>query len=339
MKVGLVGCGSIGRVHAMAINRTEFAKLCAVVDIKPEEAKAYSQSYTDGQAAVYTTLEAMIAAEELDVVHICTPHMCHVPMAITALQKGIHVFMEKPPAISRAEFEQLTAAEAMSGGRLGICFQNRYNESTKKVSELIAGGTFGSLRGGRAFVTWDRNADYYTGSEWRGRLASEGGGVLMNQSIHTLDLLLKWMGRPVSVEASMQNHHLKGYIEVEDTMEAYLTFTEGDDPVRAAFYATNTYVSDEPVFVELSFTDGFIRLEGDHIWYRDRLRSKPEYWQAASQAGPGKAYWGSGHEACIDDFYRCLNQDIPYQNDLKSSANTFYTVMDIYESARAQKAK
>lgn len=336
MKVGLVGCGSIGRVHAMAINNIKGAQLCACADIKSEKARIFSDRYTGGQAAVYPDLEAMLSQEELDLVHICTPHMCHVPMAITVLQKGLHAFMEKPPAIGRPEFEQLKAVQAASCTRLGICFQNRYNEATVKVTELVAGGTFGNLRGGRAFVTWNRDASYYTGSEWRGRLALEGGGVLMNQSIHTLDLLLMWMGAPVMVEASMQNHHLKEYIEVEDTIEAYLTFTKGDNPVRAVFYATNTYVSDEPVFVELSFDGGFIRLEGDHIWYKDSTHQKPEYWQAGRQETLGKDYWGSGHAACIRDFYQCLAEGKPYQNDLKSTETTFDTVMKIYESAGAE---
>ena len=339
MRVGLVGCGNIGKVHAMAIARMEQAGLCAFADIQSERAKSYADQFTEGKAAVYRTLEEMMDQEELEVVHICTPHACHVPMAVTALKKGLHVFVEKPPAINREEFQQLKQTVEESSGTLGVCFQNRYNKSTKKVDELIAAGNFGKIRGGRAFVTWNRNAPYYTESGWRGSLETEGGGVLINQSIHNLDLLLRWMGKPVSVEASMQNHHLKGYIEVEDTLEAYLTFEEGSDPVRASFYATNAFVSDEPVFLELIYEHGSIRIEGSRVWHRDAPHSIPVFWQDEAADTPGKAYWGNGHEACILDFYRCLRSGAPYANDLASVTNTFETVMQIYDSARTIKSK
>lgn len=333
MRVGLVGCGNIGRLHARAITEMEQTELCAFADVRTERAKNYADQFTGGKAAVYRTLEEMTSREKLEVVHICTPHACHVPMAVTALGKGLHVFVEKPPAINREEFGLLRQAAEKKPGRLGVCFQNRYNESTKKVDELLASGNLGKIRGGRAFVTWNRNAPYYTESGWRGSLETEGGGVLMNQSIHTLDLLLRWMGMPAAVEASMQNHHLKGNIEVEDTLEAYLAFGEGSDPVRASFYATNAFVSDEPVFLELICEHGSVRVEGNRVWCRDASRNMPVFWQEEADP-PGKSYWGNGHEACILDFYRCLRSGLPYANDLASVTNTFETVMRIYDSAR-----
>lgn len=337
MRVGLVGCGSIGNVHATAIAGIHGAELCAFTDIRRQRAQAYSDMYTNGMASVYTSVDEMLNKEAVDAVHICTPHACHVPMAIAVLAKDIPVFLEKPPAISRVEFDLLKQKTEAGSGRLGICFQNRYNQAAKKVGELLAGGTLGKLRGGRAFVTWNRNASYYTESSWRGRQETEGGGVLINQAIHTLDLLLLWMGAPLSVNASMQNHHLKGTIDVEDTLEAYLTFSTGADPVRASFYATNAYVADEPVLIELSCESGFVRMEGGRIWYRDKNHQTPVFWQEDESRYPGKAYWGNGHEACISDFYHCLITGTPYQNDLLSVKTTFDTVMDIYDSARQGK--
>lgn len=334
MRVGLVGCGNIGKVHAMAITKIEQTELCAFADTRLERANSYRSQFAKEETAVYPTLEEMIDQTALDAVHICTPHGCHVPMAITALKKGIHVFVEKPPAVNREEFQQLWQIAGESQARLGVCFQNRYNKSTQKVDELIASDSFGKLRGGRAFVTWNRSAPYYFESGWRGSLETEGGGVLINQSIHTLDLLLRWMGVPVTVEASMQNHHLKSFINVEDTLEAYLTFEDTFDPVRASFYATNAFVSDEPVFLELVFQHGSIRIEGNRVWYRDSSHDTPVFWQEDNTETPGKTYWGNGHEACIFDFYRCLKSGTPYPNDLASVSNTFETVMQIYDSAR-----
>lgn len=334
VRVGVIGCGSIGRVHAMCITGIEGVSLCGVADIKRERAKEFSDSFTQGKAAVYGSLEEMVEKEALDVIHICTPHDCHVPMAVMGLKKGLSAFMEKPPAITKAQFQVLLAAEKESSGRLGICFQNRYNETTKKVEEILEGGMLGRLRGGRAFVTWNRGPAYYTESGWRGGLQTEGGGVLINQSIHTLDLLLTFLGKPVKTEAAMSNHHLKGVVEVEDTMEAYMEFTEGDDPVRASFYATTAYGFDAPVLMELFGEKGVVRVEGNSVFSRTWEQEEFDCWKAPGASVLGKAYWGSGHEACIRDFYRCLAEKTAYLNDLPSVENTFYTMMDIYDSAR-----
>jgi UDP-N-acetyl-2-amino-2-deoxyglucuronate dehydrogenase len=284
-------------------------------------------------------MESMLTHESLDAVHICTPHYCHVSMAILALKKGLHVFMEKPPAISREQFKELIAADRESQGSVGISFQNRYNETTKKVTELLKEESFGKLLGGRAFVTWKRDSSYYKDSTWRGKRQTEGGGALINQSIHALDLLLGWLGKPVKVEATMRNHHLKGIVEVEDTMEAYLTFSKGANPVSASFYCTTAYVANSPVMIELIGENGFVRLEGDRVWYQTKNDKEPIGWQEPKKTAIGKAYWGNGHEACIRDFYTCLQSEKEYPNNLSSVENTFYTMMDMYASARKEEEK
>lgn len=270
----------------------------------------------------------MLTAERPDVVHICTPHYLHVPMAVRTLESGAAVFMEKPPAISRQQFEELKRA-AGSRGRVGVCFQNRYNASVRKVDRLLEEGELGALKGGRAFVTWCREAEYYRESGWRGRWETEGGGALINQSIHTLDLLLRWLGVPERVEASMGNRHLWGLTEVEDAAEAYLEFPGGR---RACFYATTAYVSDAPVLIELACEKGSIRLEEERVTVR-RRQGEEEVFLLKGEDALGKAYWGSGHAACISDFYQCLEQGTPYENDLDSVENTMQVMLRMYESA------
>lgn len=338
IRVGVIGCGNIGRVHGELLSGIEDVCLSAFTDLDLEKAETYSMRFSGGQAHAYDSMEEMLQKEKLDAVHICTPHNCHVPQSVMALEQGISVFMEKPPAVSREQFRVLKEAEKRSQGRLGICFQNRYNETTKKVSEIINEGRLGRPKGGRAFVTWCRNAPYYTESGWRGKLLTEGGGALINQSVHTLDLLLMWLGRPVKTEASMRNHHLKGIIEVEDTLEAYLVFSEGLKPVTASFYATTAYCRDEPVLLDLVCEHGGIRLEGDSVWLKEEGKA-PEVWQAFKGAGIGKAYWGNGHEACIRDFYDCLKTGRDYRNNLASCELTFETMMEIYESAGIEERK
>ena len=227
-RVGVVGCGGIAQVHGTVLQHLEGVELVGCADIKPERAQAFAETY-GGRA--YSSMEELLEHEQLDAVHLCTPHYLHTPMAKLAASRGLHVFTEKPPVMTWeqwAEFRQLEQAPV----RVGVCFQNRYNPSVQLLREVLASGKAGKVLGARAFVTWHREAPYYTESGWRGSLQTEGGGVLINQSIHTLDLLGQFLGRATQVEASMMNHHLKGVIEVEDMMEAYLTFGEAHAILR-----------------------------------------------------------------------------------------------------------
>lgn len=331
-RVAIVGCGKISQVHAQVLDTMEEVELCAFVDCRLECAERLATQYGKNGAGVYKRLEDMLKAEHPQVVHICTPHYLHVPMAVEVLDCGGSVFMEKPQAISEQQFTQLEQAAKRNAGRLGICFQNRYNASTQKVDELLREGSLGNIRGARAFVTWNRDAAYYQDSGWRGSWDKEGGGVLINQSIHTLDLLLRWLGEPEVVEASMTNHHLRETIEVEDTVEAFLGFSGGR---RACFYATTAYVSDAPVLIELACEKGSIRLEEEKVTVR-YLRGEETVFLLKAGDVPGKAYWGSGHAACIHDFYRSLDGEAEFGSSLGSTANTLRVMMKMYQSATAR---
>ena len=137
-----------------------------------------------------------------------------------------------------------------------------FYKTTKMIDSLIADGSIGKLKGGRAFVTWRRDEDYYGKSEWKGKKQTEGGGVLINQAIHTLDLLVKYFGKPEKIRSTMSNHHLENIIDVEDTVEAYMEFA--GEP-RAVFYASNAYTYDAGIFLELHGEDGTISLNGTDI--------------------------------------------------------------------------
>lgn len=328
-RVAIVGCGGISQVHARVLGALESVELCAFADCRPDRAEKLAEQYGGERAGVYGSLREMLAAEKPHVVHICTPHHLHVPMALEVLGSGGSVFMEKPPAISSRQLGQLEQALAQSNGKLGVCFQNRYNPSTRKVDELLREERLGEVRGGRVFVTWNRDADYYRDSDWHGSWNTEGGGALINQSIHALDLLLRWLGEPDVVEASMGNHHLRGVAEVEDVVEAFLEFPGGK---RACFYATTAYVSDAPVQIELACEQGSIRVEEERVTVRHSQGDEEVYLMDAGGA-MGKAYWGSGHASCIGDFYHSLEEGIPYANDLASVTNTMQTVMRMYQSA------
>lgn len=328
-KVGIIGCGGIAQVHGWVLQSMENAELTAVCDIEEDRATTLSVRYGEGNAKVYTNWQALCKSN-VDAVHICTPHYLHVPMAVELLKCGKAVFMEKPCAVSREQFETLRREDALHPGKLGFCFQNRYNETTQAVDRMIAEGKIGRVTGGRAFVTWRRDKDYYTGSPWKGNLATEGGGALINQSIHTLDLLLRYLGMPEQVEATCSNHHLKSVIEVEDTVEVWMGFGDGK---RACFYASNGYAADAPVFLELQGEQGRITVNGSEVtlW---TTAGGTEHFSYERSDGIGKGYWGCGHQACILDFYRCLEEGKRFQGDVEGVMNTFETMMSIYEKGR-----
>ena len=325
MKAAIVGCGNIAAVHAKSISRLEEAELLAAADIRPERAEKYTEEYG---CRAYGSLEEMLEKERPDVLHICTPHYLHVPMAEYALKRGIHVFCEKPPVVSEEQLAALERAVAEGPGRAGFCFQNRYNPSVLFIRELLSSGKAGKVKGARGIVTWHRDAAYYTESGWRGKLETEGGGALINQSIHTMDLLGVFLGKPVSVEAQTANHHLPGIIEVEDMMEAYIRY----ENAAACFYATTAYTEDAPPLIEISCENVVIRIEELDVTllWRDGRREKPEI---DRKKALGKSYWGTGHLDCISDFYRCLRTGERFAQDLDGVRDTVHLMLGAYESA------
>lgn len=328
MKSAIIGCGSIAAVHKKAIERLEGGHLTAVADVMPERANAMAQACG---AVPYTDWETMLEREQIDVLHICTPHYLHTPMAAEALRRGIHVFMEKPPVISWEQWEELSRAEkeAGNGAILGICFQNRFNPSVAAVKEQLKGGAFGRILGARGLVTWCRTESYYTESGWRGTLEKEGGGALINQSIHTLDLIQYLIGKkPVIMEASVSNHHLKGVIEVEDTMEAYISYGEE----KACFYATTGYAADVPPIIELECEKARVRIEELKVTtYRSDGETKTMDYSGSERLG--KSYWGTGHMDCIRSFYESVEQGTPFSVGLEQIRDTVWLMLTAYETA------
>ena len=318
-RVCLIGCGGISAVHAAVLGELANTQLIACADLIPERAGRYG-------CAAYTDWQKMLDETRPDAVHLCTPHYLHPIMAQEAAQRGIAVFTEKPPAIDKDGWEQIRQSALRVP--VGICFQNRYHPHIQTCRQYIENGAFGRLRGMRAFVTWNRSAGYYAAADWKGKWATEGGGALINQAIHTLDLLVRFLGTPDQAEATMGNHHLRNAVEVEDTAEIYLQ----KDGVPALLYASNAYSQDAPVLIELHFEQAVIRLEGDVM----TILQNGEKREISSKTDPalGKSYWGAGHKACIADFYRCIEEGAPYMNDPSSCEATMQTLLKLYAKFR-----
>ncbi len=326
LRCAIAGCGGIAQVHARALKNMPEAELLAFADIIPQRAEAMAEKF-GGRG--YGSLEELLDHEQIDVLHICTPHYLHTPMAKTAAELGINIFTEKPPVIDRGQWAELCGLGDKA--RVGVCFQNRYNGSTRALGGLLASGEPGKILGARGFVTWRRDAPYYTESGWRGSLKTEGGGALINQAVHTLDLMAYFLGAGRVLGASLANRHLKGVIEVEDTLEAALDF--GD--ARGLFYATTAYSVDAPIIFELTCENVTLRLEGERFtrFWKDGRVEQEDFTVSASTV-PGKAYWGSSHQRCIEDFYRCVRDKEPFMNDLPGVSDTVELMLSIYEAAR-----
>ncbi len=327
MRIGIVGCGGIAVTHAKCLKKCSEHELVAYADIKLERAEAFAAEY-GGNA--YASMEDMIDQERIDAIHICTPHYLHAPMAIHGLKSGLHVFMEKPPVISKEQWKELKETAAASECQLGLCFQNRYNSSIIKVKEMITSGEAGKVLGARGFVTWNRRAEYYSENDWRGRLEYEGGGALINQSVHTLDLLHYLVGQRLqSVDAVIGNHHLKGIIEVEDMMSAYVKYPEA----VVCFYATTAYNADSAPLIEVNCEHMVIRIEDMNVTCYHKNGEVVQI-PIEGKLGYGKSYWGAGHEDCIADFYTSIEQQKPFALNLDAMEETVLLMLGAYESAR-----
>ncbi len=325
----IIGCGAISPIHANAIRGSSRANLYAVCDILPEKAGALAEKYGCKWFADYKEL---LMDTGVDVVHICTPHYLHRVMAIDAMKSGKHVLVEKPIATRSIHGEEMVNVSRETGMRLGACFQNRYNDTSVKIKQFLESGKAGRIIGARAFVTWHRDRNYYAGSDWRGKKATEGGGVLINQAIHTLDLLQWFLGDVERVKGNVDTRLLKDVIEVEDTAEATIIFKSG---AVALFYATNCYAKDSPVEMEIICEKAVLKLSGGlTISCSDGTR---EYTEDTDLKTGGKPYWGCGHAALIEDYYDCLAEEKPFRVDGRQALPSLRIIEAVYDSSRTGK--
>jgi len=323
-KAAIIGCGAIHSLHAGAIATHPAVQLQAVVDIDPYKAEKSAQQFN---CRYYTDYQQLLDQEEIDVVHICTPHYLHASMAIQAMRAGKHVLLEKPMAITVPDAEKIIEVSRMTGKRVGVCFQNRYNPTNRRIKALLASGEVGQILGARAFVTWKRDAAYYASGAWRGTWSQEGGGVLINQSIHTLDLLYWFLGKPKKLKASIDNRSLQNAIEVEDTAEGTLLY---ENDAVALFYATNAYCTDSPIRLELVCEKANICLDSElSILYQD---GQVEHVVDGDPVSGKKSVWGAGHTLLIHDFYDHLLSGEPFPLDGEEGIHAVRLVQAFYKS-------
>lgn len=324
----VIGCGNISRRHTEALTTGNYAELVAVCDIREDRARAAGEKFG---VDYYTDYRDLLARKDIDCVHICTPHYLHAPIAIAAFAAGKHVFTEKPMATTPEDAEAMIRAAEEAGKYLGVCFQNRYKFINAKVRELVLSGIYGKPIGGKGIVTWYRDVPYYADSGWRGSFETEGGGVLINQSIHTLDLLIWTLGDPADIRATcgIFSELLEGKIEVEDTATAHLRFKGG---ATALFFATNAWKSNSPIEFEIQCENALLIAADDALTIH-HADKRVERIMDTTPKTDDKSYWGNCHSIIIEDFYASIAEGRPFAVDGHEGIRALRVIDGIYKAS------
>jgi len=237
-------------------------------------------------------------------------------------------------ATTVADAEEMIAAASKSNAKLEIIFQNRYNPGSMAIKKALESGKLGPAQSGWLQVTWLRDESYYSQSDWRGRWATEGGGVLINQSIHTFDLMNYFLGNPTSVSGSIANRAHPS-IEVEDVAEGVINY----DDVKVSFFVNNYHPYNAPVALELICENGRATLSDDTatITYNDGLIETSKADDTTTTLY-GKSYWGYSHIKQIKDFYQRLTNSTEGGICGMEGLRTQRLINGIYEAARLGQA-
>lgn len=322
-KAALVGCGDVAIVHFEAFDALGI-ELVAVCDL--DEAAANAAAERTG-AKAYTDFDQMLAEADFDVLHVTTPHDQHIDLSIKALDAGKHVIQEKPIAHEIDEAQRLVDRAAQPGTpKIGICYQNRYNVSSLKLRELLDSGKLGNINGSYASVVWTRSEGYYESKPWRGKWEEAGGGLLMNQAIHTLDLVQWFLGDVSLVRGHVALDKYRTVSQVEDTAQMLFTHDTG---CQTTFYGTLTAPVHRPVELELDCEHAYVVIrDGLEVQWKD---GHTEHWTERAVPSGGRSYWGVSHQILIEDFYNRLDDPEPFWISPAEAMKSLKMAKDTYE--------
>lgn len=269
LKIAITGCGVIGRTHAVALQEFPETSIVALIDALPDAADSladFIEASGRPRPTVHTSIEEALGATDIDLVALATPSGLHIQQSLEVLAAGKHVVIEKPLDVDLSRAQEIEAAAneaARSGVVASVISQHRFDQASVAVADAVAKGRFGRLTSAIASVAWWRGQNYYDSGDWRGTWSMDGGGALMNQGVHTVDLLLWFMGRPVEIHAhTARLAHER--IEVEDTAVATVTFENGG---LAVLHATTAAYPGLTVRVQLMGSEGSAVVDNDQLQY------------------------------------------------------------------------
>jgi UDP-N-acetyl-2-amino-2-deoxyglucuronate dehydrogenase len=353
IRFGIVGCGSIGPTHAGAIRQIPGTQIVAVADTVESRARATAEKF--GVGKIYASQDELIADPDIDVVCLCTPSGLHAAGAVAAMRAGKHVIVEKPMDISLAACDRMIATADETGRKLTVISQHRFDAASILAHQKITAGELGKIVLATADVKWWRTQGYYDSGDWRGTWATDGGGALMNQGVHTVDLL-QWLAGPVATVTAQTRTVGHERIEVEDLAVAMLMFKSG---AVGTIVATTAAYPGLPVKIDLFGSNGSLSIEGDvlkhlaikgqaTLWGKTAAAHaisvaqggtasvKEEAAHREAAADPG-AIWGDAHRDQIKDFIRAIREDGQPLIDGRAARKPLEIILAVYESARTGK--
>jgi len=336
-KIGYAVLGlGVGKAHVEAALKYDKCELVAVCDIVPEKLKAVTDKHPE--VTGYADFDDLIKDERIDVISVCLPSAMHAEYAIRAMEAGKHVLIEKPMDITSEAVLKIEEARRRTGMKVGGIYQNRNNAVMKPLKAAIDSGKLGKLFLGTFAVKWLREPSYYEGAlSWHGTWAVDGGGSLINQAVHTLDIMQWLMGKPVSVTSrmSVNNHN----IESEDLTASIFTFENG---ATATFVSTTCCYPGLSTDIQVYGTEGSVEIDGDSLklWKlrgedeRDEEDMLDRYGRGnrvACAYEPGSKY---GHATQVEDMVDAIIEDRDPQITPEEAIKAVKLIEAVYTSAR-----
>jgi predicted dehydrogenase len=338
LRFGIIGPGSVAHIHSRAIKLAEDSELVAVYGRDEKKTKDFADQYS---IKAYSDLETFLACDEIDAVTIATASGTHLDIGIQAASQGKHILCEKPLEITSQQAEKLIKACTTCNVQLGVFFQARFDKSTRLAKEAIRDGRLGKILLASCQMRWYRSQKYYDSAAWRGTWSLDGGGCLMNQGIHTIDLLLYLVGDP-SIVSAFQGPLTHQRIEVEDNLCAAVRFKNG---AVGTIEASTSCSPGFPRRIEISGENGSIGIEGNRIvrWeFNDR---RPEDENAVTTgntdiggAADPAAIGITEHSLVIKDFVESIKENRqPFINGIEGKRAVDF-VCAVYDSIRSEAA-
>ncbi len=328
---GIIGCGAISHMHAGAIEKIEKAELIACTDVNGKSLAAFAEQYG---ITPYDDYKKMLADDRVDVICICTPSGLHKKFCVDAANTGKHIVVEKPMALTTADCDEIIKACEKNNIKLEVISQNRFKDAFRFVKSLVDNGKLGRIVSADIYMKYYRSPEYYGASNWKGTWAMDGGGALMNQGIHGVDILLFIMGEVKSVFGYTRT--LARDIEVEDTASAVVEFRNG---ALGVIQGTTSVTPGYPRKMEINGTKGSITLiEGDiTVWDVEGVE-KPEFEETkGSSYNNPMAFKIEGHVFQITDLIEAVeNNSDPFVTH-REGRRPVELITAIYESSRTGK--
>ena len=334
MNYALIGCGRISPNHIVAASDSgmNIVALCDIVLENIED--KFEELDLPSSIKKYLDYKEMLENEEIDLIAIATESGNHAKIALDCIERGIHLIIEKPIALSLADADEIISAAKEKGVKVSSCHQNRFNKSIQKIRGAIEAGRFGRLLHGAAHVRWSRGEEYYSQAPWRGTWLQDGG-ALMNQCIHNIDLLRWMMGDEIIEVVGMTDRLCHDFIEAEDLGLALIRFENGSYGIIEG--TTNVYPQNLEETLYIFGEKGTVKAGGKSVniideWLFGDDIDMPEEVKEKYQENPPSVY-GFGHTLLYEDVKEAIEKDRPVYIDAHAGRRALELVLAIYESA------